>query len=175
VLVIGWIGSPHTVFYLDSLRPVLARLGRRFSIRLHLIGVDQVSWPGVDTVCIPWTLDSEVDQVRKFDIGIAPLYDDDWGKGKCGLKALQYMSCAVPVVCSDAGVYKEFIVDGINGFLADTAEAWEKKLTGLMLDRQQRVSVGRAGRDTVEKSYSLKSGAPRLIGLFRDLLSAEGN
>ncbi|MDD5746153.1 MAG: glycosyltransferase family 4 protein [Candidatus Omnitrophica bacterium] len=169
--VIGWIGSPHTLFYLDSLRPVLARLSRSFSIRFHLIGAGNVSIPGVDTVCIPWASDSEVEEVKKFDIGIAPLYDDAWGRGKCGLKALQYMSCAIPVVCSDAGVYKEFIVDGNNGFLAGSPETWEEKLALLIADKSRRTRMGLAGRETVVKGYSLESSVRQLAILLTDMFS----
>ncbi|MBI4846722.1 MAG: glycosyltransferase family 4 protein [Candidatus Omnitrophica bacterium] len=167
-VVIGWIGSEHTLFYLDALGDSLRNLSRLFQIEVRVVGVNNFFVKGVDVVNIPWSFISEVDEVNKFDIGIAPLVEDAWGKGKCALKALQYMSCGIPVVCSQAGVYKEIIDDGENGFLASDEYAWEKKLAMLISDEKLRVKIGKQGRITVLERFSRNGSYVILKSLFKN-------
>ena len=96
-----------------------------------------------------------------------PLEDNEWERGKCGLKALQYMASGLPVVASPVGVNKEIIQDGINGYLAETSQEWEDKLKLLLEGEERRREIGLKGRETVENHYSLKVNAPRLIKVLK--------
>ncbi len=170
-VIIGWIGSEHTLFYLNVLGDALRDLSRLFPIEVHVVGVNNFYIKGIEVINIPWNLSSEIDEVKKFDIGIAPLVDDAWGRGKCGLKALQYMSCGIPVVCSGAGVYKEMINDGINGFLASNEYQWKEKLAKLISDEKLRVEIGRQGRITVLEKFSQKGSFIKIANVFKNIFS----
>ncbi|MCG2711526.1 MAG: glycosyltransferase family 4 protein [Candidatus Omnitrophica bacterium] len=164
--VIGWIGTEHSLIYLKSIEGVFKELSKNFNICLHVIGGRNFAVKGVKVVNKKWDMDTEVADLHELDIGVAPLLDDGWGKGKCGLKALQYMSCGIPVVCSDAGVYKEMIVEGENGFLASIANDWVQKLTMLIQDKKLREKISLAARNMIEEKYSLKVNAARLKTVF---------
>jgi glycosyltransferase involved in cell wall biosynthesis len=160
-LVIGWIGSRSTVPYLRLLDDVWSTVNAHGRLELRIVGGCHVP-AGVKTRCEPWSLESEQAALHTFDIGVMPLPDDEWAKGKCGLKILQYMASGVPVVASRVGVNPEIITDGENGFLASSVEEWGDKLSKLASDPDLRRSMGRAGRVTVETDYSVAKWAPRL-------------
>jgi glycosyltransferase involved in cell wall biosynthesis len=166
-IVIGWSGSISTAFYVQMLNEVLADLAREQSFRFLVIGGGHHSIPGVDVETIPWRPQSEVEDLRRIDIGVMPLRDDPWSRGKCGLKALQYMALAVPTVCSSVGVNSDIIVDGENGMLASTPGEWKEKLRLLLSDASMRRRLGSAGRLTVEKSYSAAVHVPRFAELLK--------
>lgn len=170
VPVIGWSGSHSTAQHLDTLRDILQELARTEKFRLRVIGAGEYSVPGVEVESIPWRADSEVDELRPMDIGIMPLPDDQWSKGKCGLKALQYMALGIPTVCSSVGVNSSIINDGVNGMLADTMEEWIAKLKELMNSPELRTRLGSAGRRTVEDKYSAEAQAPRVLEIFKAML-----
>lgn len=155
-IIIGWIGTKHNLFYLEMLKNVFARLSLEYDICLHVISDADCKIDNVEVINIVWAEDTEVQEVRKFDIGIAPLFDDDWAKGKCGLKALQYMSCSVPTVCSAVGVYHQIVQDRYNGFLAKDETEWIEKLSLLIADQDLRKNLGQSGRKTIEDKYSLE-------------------
>jgi glycosyltransferase involved in cell wall biosynthesis len=100
-------------------------------------------------------------------VGVYPLTDDDWSKGKCGFKAIEFMACGVPVVAAAVGVNREIIEDGVNGFLASTADEWVRKTSRLLAEPGLRQSFAAAGRRTVEERYSLAVNAPRLADTLR--------
>ncbi|MFH1776947.1 MAG: glycosyltransferase family 4 protein [Candidatus Omnitrophota bacterium] len=161
-MIIGWIGSLHTLFYLANIKDVFKKLNRKYKISLHVIGVTNFFIDEVEVINKPWSLETELFDLKQIDIGVAPLLDDEWGRGKCGLKALQYMSGGIPVVCSNAGVYKKIIKDGDNGFLADNEEQWIEKLSILITNTNMRKKMASAARKTIEEKYSLKVNAPKL-------------
>lgn len=165
-IVIGWIGAPSTVKYLDQVAPVLAVLSTEFPLQLHVVGA-AFSWPGLEVVTIPWSEDTEVASIQKFDIGIMPLSDTPWVQGKCGYKLIQYMACGLPVVGTAVGANKEIIQPGVNGYLAGTAEEWEVALRGLIGDGGLRQKMGVAGRAEVELKYCLQVTAPQMAGMLR--------
>jgi len=125
---------------------------------------------GIHTNNIKWSLDTELAEMSEFDIGIMPLPDDEWAKGKCGLKILQYMAMGIPCVASPVGVNTEIIQDGVNGFLAKDEKEWIEKLTLLIENPELRQRLGRAGRKTVEERYSLKVWAPRYVEIIKKVV-----
>ncbi|MFH1061308.1 MAG: glycosyltransferase family 4 protein [Candidatus Omnitrophota bacterium] len=168
-IIIGWIGTRHNLFYLESLKSVLEKLSLEYDICLHVISDADFEINNVEVKNIAWNMDTEVEQVGKFDIGIAPLFEDDWAKGKCGLKALQYMACSVATVCSAAGEYNQIVEDGQNGFLASNDAEWIEKLARLINDPSLRENLGKAGRKTIEAKYSLEINQLKLKKIIERL------
>jgi glycosyltransferase involved in cell wall biosynthesis len=115
---------------------------------------------------IPWSDKSEVEDLMKIDIGIMPLPDDEWSKGKCGFKILQYMSLNIPSVSSAVGANKEIVRNGENGFLCSNDQEWFKNISTLIESAELRQRIGRAGRETVVRQYSVNSNTPRFLSLF---------
>jgi len=129
--------------------------------------------PGVATEQPPWALEREVELFNTCDVGVYPLADDEWSRGKCGFKAIEFMACGVPVVASAVGVNREIIEDGVNGFLASTDDEWVEKLGRLLEDPALRRRFGQAGRRTIEERYSLRVHAPTLGALLHDVARRE--
>lgn len=174
VPVIGWSGSFSTVQHLDALAPALRRLAQKENFRLVVIGTPVYKIDGVDVEAMPWRSATEVSDLRQIDIGIMPLPDEAWSRGKCGLKALQYMALGIPTVCSPVGVNSEIIHDSVNGFLAGTEDEWVAKLTQLLKDSELRARLGAAGRETVETKYSAAVQAPRVYEILRSVVAHAG-
>jgi glycosyltransferase involved in cell wall biosynthesis len=167
-LVVGWIGSPTTAAYIHSLVPALQRVHRLQPFTLRVSGAGEpVEVPGGMTENIPWSLSGEVALFNGCDVGVYPLADDEWSKGKCGFKAIQFMACGVPVVAAAVGVNRDIIQDGVNGFLASTEDEWVAKIGRLLSDPELRKRFRDAGRRTVEQHYSLQTNAPLLAGVLR--------
>jgi glycosyltransferase involved in cell wall biosynthesis len=170
-VTIGWIGSPSTWPYMRPILPLLRELAQSRGVRIRVVGAGPMAqgeaFPGLDLV--EWSEAREVEDVRAMDIGIMPLPDDIWARGKCGYKLVQYMACALPVVASPVGVNSEIVTPGGNGFLATGEAEWRDSLLRLIDDPALRRQFGAAGRRRVEQSYSLEVHAPRLVGLLRSL------
>ena len=167
VVTIGWSGSFSTVQHLDTIRNVFQELAKEEKFRLRIIGTPTYEISGVDIEAIQWKSETEVEDLEAIDIGVMPLPDEAWSKGKCGLKALQYMALGIPTVCSPVGVNTEIIEDGENGFIANGKDEWIEKLKKLLHSYKLRQELGLAGRKTVEESYSGKSQAPRVFEIFK--------
>jgi len=172
VPVIGWSGSYSTVQHLDTLRSGLQRLAREVPFRLRVIGTPKYELDGVDVEALPWRSETEVADLQRMDIGIMPLPDDKWSKGKCGLKALQYMALGIPTICSPVGVNTDIIQDGENGFIAGGEDEWVDKLARLLRSPELRRRLGLAGRSTVEARYSARVQAPRVYRIFESVAGA---
>lgn len=172
--VIGWSGSYSTVQHLDTLRDVLQRLAREERFRLRVIGTPQYKLEGVDVEAMPWRAATETADLSVMDIGIMPLPDDRWSKGKCGLKALQYMALGIPTICSPVGVNTDIIQDNANGFIAATEDEWIEKLKALLRSAELRKRLGRAGRSTVETQYSALVQAPRVYQILEAIVRQPG-
>jgi glycosyltransferase involved in cell wall biosynthesis len=169
--IVGWIGSPTTSAYIHSLAPILQRVCQQHPFTLRLSGTGEpIEIKGVPTENVPWSLEREVALFNGCDIGVYPLADDEWSKGKCGFKAIEFMACGVPVVAAAVGVNREIIQDGVNGFLASTEDEWVEKLGRLLTDPAVRGRFGEAGRRTVEERYSLRVNAPRLAATLRHVV-----
>ena len=168
-LVVGWIGTPQTSHYLRPLLPVFEALRSEISVRFIAVGANPDDFVNTPVEAQEWTEDSEVAAIQKFDIGIMPLEDSPWERGKCGYKLIQYMACGVPVIASPVGVNNEIVVNEVNGLLPKTIDDWEKSLRKLLFqDEANRRTMGRAGRERVERWYSLDVQAPRFLSVLRD-------
>lgn len=169
---IAWIGSPSTAKYLLSLAPVFRELARTRPFRLKIIGAGkpvafggdlQVEWKA-------WDLLTEAEEFRSCDIGVYPLWDDEWSRGKCGFKALQFMASGVPVIASAVGVNSQILQHRLNGLLARTPEEWFRLLSELIQDASLRRALGAAGRSTVEERYSLARLSPAFLAVLESVL-----
>jgi glycosyltransferase involved in cell wall biosynthesis len=157
-ITIGWVGRWSSQDYLYNLKPVFQNLIKKFdNLRFCFVGVkDDFTIDDLPIVKQKWTLENEISSLIPFDIGMMPLPDDEYSKGKCGFKLLQYMALAIPSVASPVGVNSKIITDGENGYLAKTSEEWEEKLGLLISDKSLRKELGANGRKTVEQFYSLE-------------------
>jgi glycosyltransferase involved in cell wall biosynthesis len=162
-----WIGSPTTLRYLEAWGPTLSRLGARHpGLELHVIG-SRLELPGLRCFSHEWSADTERTISQRCHIGLAPLADGDWERGKCGLKLLLYMALGLPAVASRAGVHPEIVTPAMDGELVGDDESLEAALDRLVRDPARRAALGRAARRTLELRYSLKATAPRLGELLR--------
>ena len=168
-LTIGWTGSYSTVQHLDTLRGALKKLAETEKFRLRVIGTPSYELAPIDVEAMQWRAATELDDLCAIDIGVMPLPDDNWSKGKCGLKALQFMALGIPTICSPVGVNTDIIQDNQNGFLAGTEAEWVDKLTRLLRSAELRRRLGDAGRATVEQRYSAAIQAPRVYEIFRSV------
>jgi glycosyltransferase involved in cell wall biosynthesis len=168
--VIGWTGSYSTVQHLDVLRNALQTLAKSQRFTLRVIGTQNYQIEGVQVEAMKWRSETELEDLGVDDIGVMPLPDDDWSKGKCGLKALQFMALGIPTICSPVGVNTDIIHDGENGFLASSEKEWVEKLTRLIESKELRERLGKAGRLTVEQKYSARTQAPRVYEIFKSVL-----
>lgn len=166
-LEIGWVGSPTTAPYLNIVSDVIKKLSKKYDFIFKVVGVkNKTSIPGVRLEYYDWQLDREIQDFQNIDIGIYPLPDTIWAKGKAGFKAIQYMAVGVPVVASAVGMAKEIIEDGINGFLANSYEEWIEKISKLIENPDLRKRIGLAGRKTVEKNFSVEANAPKFLKII---------
>ncbi|WP_017942175.1 MULTISPECIES: glycosyltransferase family 4 protein [unclassified Thioalkalivibrio] len=167
-LVVGWIGTPKTSRYLQPLVPVFERLHRDLGVRFVAVGARAANFVGTPVEAWPWSEETEVSSIQQFDIGIMPLEDSPWERGKCGYKLIQYMACGLPVVASPVGVNREIVEDGRNGFLASATDDWMETLKELAGNGEQRAAMGAHGRRKVETWYSRAAQAPRVIDVMRE-------
>lgn len=151
----GWLGTPGGLAHVQMLGEVFRRLATKIEgFRLKIVSSDFVDIPGVEVVKKRWRLEEEIADLRSFDIGIMPLQDSLWTRGKCGYKILQYMGVALPVVASPVGINTELVRHGETGFLAADRDAWLQALEALALDPELRARMGYAGSSRVASCYS---------------------
>lgn len=167
--VIGWTGSHSSTQYLRLVSGALQTLARRRSFRLLVIGAEDYRLEGVDVDCRPWKAETEVEDLWPMDIGIMPLSDDKWARGKCAMKAIQYMGVGLPAVVSPVGANREVVRNGVNGFHATTQSEWAIALEALLDNKDLRGRMGAEGRRRVESEYSAEVQAPRIAAVLRNL------
>ncbi|MCK5367150.1 MAG: glycosyltransferase [Cyclobacteriaceae bacterium] len=165
-IVIGWTGTHSTTKYLMPLVSILKELGNKYSIKIMIISNQKPDWDVDDYNFIVWNKEKEIEQLDKIDIGIMPLDDSVWEKGKCGFKALQYMALGIPAVVSKVGINNNIIDHGINGFLCRNTEDWLRYLSDLISSESLRKSIGEQGRKKVIEFYSVQSNADLFLSLF---------
>jgi len=166
VLTIGWIGSPSTASYLPQLVAPLAALGAETALNFVVIGGKAPAIPNVNVIEVEWNESTEVELINTFDVGVMPLPEDDWARGKCAFKLIQYMACGVPVVAAPVGANAD-VVNADSGLLASTTEEWIQALRVLRDDRTLRQRMGEAGRQRVVEHYSLTTALPKLAAVIR--------
>lgn len=166
--IIGWTGSSTSQTHLEMFAPVLRELLGCRDVELRVLSDRQPVLPGVRYTWRPWSPRTEAEEVGQFDIGIMPMPDDPWARGKCAFKALQYMAMGVPAVCSPVGTNTEVVGHGVNGMLAATPRDWLDQLGALLDDADLRQRLGAAGRETVERKYSMRSSAALLGQVIRN-------
>jgi len=170
-VVIGWIGSWSTLINLDIIKDPISRLSKELDFTLNIIGSSNIfsyKIPGFNKIVyIPWKLEEEEFQISQFDIGIMPLFDEEWERGKCGFKLIQYMSLGVPVVASPVGINKVLVSDGINGYLASDSEAWYKYLKILLIESALRKKLGDNARKFINEKYSFTYNITKLKEILK--------
>jgi glycosyltransferase involved in cell wall biosynthesis len=170
-VVIGWSGSVSTIEHFQHAIPALMRVKEKYGsrVKIKVIGDGNFRNEDLGIQGLPWRMETELDDLRSIDIGIMPLPDNEWTWGKCGLKGLQYMALEIPTIMSPVGVNKEIIVEGMNGYLADTTEEWFDKISALIENKELRLKIGKAGRKTVVEKYSVISQRENYLRHFKSL------
>jgi glycosyltransferase involved in cell wall biosynthesis len=169
-IVVGWTGSHSTLKYLNDLEPVLQTLEQKYP-QMQINIISDVA-PKLNLRSLhfkPWSLVTELHNLAQFDIGIMPLPDDEWSKGKCGFKALQYMALQIPTVVSPVGVNNQIVRHSENGFLCSKTGEWESCISILVENKTLRDSMGVSGRKNVVDHYSVSSNASNFLSLFSSL------
>lgn len=168
-LVVGWTGSPSTSRYIRALLPELAALQQHIAFDVLIVGCElDLAAAGVRGECVPWTSQSEIAVVQRMDVGLMPLEDSPWEKGKCSLKALQYQAVGIPAIVSDVGMNSEAVRHEVTGLLVPAGGDWSAPLTRLLQDTPLREKLGRAARAHVEQHFSARGVAQVIV---RDLQS----
>jgi len=168
-----WIGSPENLIYLEMIRPALARLTVRHpTLKMRVICSQFPLWPEINVESIAWSSASEAGSLAAAHIGVMPLTDDAWSRGKCAFKLLQYMAAGLPCVASPVGANTEAVIDGVNGFHARTVADWERSLQSLIESPELRARFGANGRAHVESRYAMRRYQERYLELLRRLASS---
>lgn len=170
-IVIGWMGSSSTAPYLKLIEPVLKQLWDRFpgKVCYRFVGCPEYKPDLPDSVSLPFALPSEIEDLHGFDIGIMPMPDTEWTRGKCAFKAIQYMATGPAVIASPVGVTTDLVRHGENGLLAKSADEWFESLTRLVCDVNLRRNLSLQGRRTIIEEYSLSKWAPVYVRILSEL------
>lgn len=168
---IGWIGAPSTVVYIREIENALRLFCLNHNARVVLVGSGPIELPGVPLTIVDWNEHTELDELKSFDVGIMPLRNDSWSRGKCGFKLLQYMACGLPVIASPVGVNKEIVSEGVSGFLPETDEQWVSALSKLYEDPTLRSEMGEQGLTKVSRDYSIVKYGPQVADIFKETIS----
>lgn len=171
-VTIGWIGSKSSLPFLKELIPAFDYLANQYhNVELKIICNDFFDCNKMPVVKKMWAQEDENSDLQDIDIGLAPLPDHEWTKGKCATKLLQYLSVGIPVVCSPVGVHNEIITEGVNGLFATFPQEWIEKISLLLQDKAFRKRMGLDGRKTVEHSYSLEANTPKFVSAIKSIQS----
>lgn len=172
-VTIGWMGTAPNLSALEMLRGPLARLCRRYeALRVKVVCDEAPDLPGVRLEHKRYSAGEEGEDVRSFDVGVAPLVEDPWTRGKISTKVLVYMAAGVAVVGSDVAANRIYVREGENGFLVGTLAQWEERLARLAEDAALRREMGARARASAEREFSLEVAVPRYLELFRRLATA---
>jgi glycosyltransferase involved in cell wall biosynthesis len=173
-ITIGWVGTPSTQKYIVELQAVLTEVCLKFNAKLMLVGAEPSIakfFENIELDVVPWTEEAESNLISGIDVGVMPLHDGLWEKGKCGYKLIQYMAAGKPVLASNVGVNKEIINKCNSGYSINNENEWRKYLSLIVNDRELREQLGENGRVSVVKYYSLESQLPKLTEIFNDLIA----
>jgi glycosyltransferase involved in cell wall biosynthesis len=167
-LTVGWLGASSTLKYLKILMPALETLYQAYPhFQLKIVSDQFLHTERLPVIKKRWSAEEEQSDLKSFDIGVMPLSDDLWSRGKCGLKLLQYYGIGLPAVCTPVGVNRDIVEHGVNGFWARTPEEWTFHLKKLMEEEALRKEMGSKGRKKVEAGYSYEVNAPKILQVLR--------
>jgi glycosyltransferase involved in cell wall biosynthesis len=166
-VVVGWTGSATSLTHLERAAPLLRRLLAARPVEIRVLSTRPPDLPDVPVVFRHWTPESEVEEIRAFDVGIKPMPDDEWARGKCPMKELQYLALGIPAVCSDVGGTREAVRHGDNGYLVSAEDEWMEALLRLVDDQALRARLGDAGRRTVLERYASSRSAALFAAAVR--------
>lgn len=164
--IIGWIGSPSTTGYLKLIERPLQKLAKIINFKLRIVGGIAIEIKGVNYEIIPWTEETEVKLIQSFDVGVMPLPDDPWSRGKCAFKLIQCMACGIPVVGSRVGANVDLLVDKFPDFLASTDDEWIYALYKILSNDVE----GSAIREHIQDNYSINKTAPIMLDIINNHL-----
>jgi glycosyltransferase involved in cell wall biosynthesis len=172
---IGWTGSFSTVEHFTTAIPALVEIKEKYGdrVRFKIIGDANYYCKELETQGLPWKSDTEVDDLLEFDIGVMPLPDTEWTKGKCGLKGLQYMALGIPTLMSPVGVNTSIIENERNGFLPKTHSEWVAYLSALVESKELRKTIGEAGKKTLDENYSTKVWRQQYLDYFNQVTKSK--
>jgi glycosyltransferase involved in cell wall biosynthesis len=171
-IIVGWTGSSTSQTHLEMFAPLLQEICEKYPIEIHVHSDRSPDVSEIPMVWHKWSPENEVEVISNFDIGIMPMPEDEWSLGKCSMKALLYMSLAVPTVCSNIGMNREVIHHGENGFLAKTNKDWLKAIGDLVDDAGLRKKIGEKARETVVEKYSMKKCAELFAEVVRKTVNS---
>ncbi len=175
-ICIGWTGSYTTLKHFDLAVPFLKRILEKYPGKVKIKLISNHNYvKEIDLEFCSWSKEKEIEDISEFDIGIMPLPDDDWARGKCGFKGLQYMALGIPAIMSPVGVNTEIIQDGENGLLAGSDDEWVEKISKLIESPELRKEIGLKGRQTVEERYSFNAWKDKYVSLFEELISEQNH
>jgi glycosyltransferase involved in cell wall biosynthesis len=174
-ICIGWTGSITTIKHFEFALPIFKKLKEKYGVKLVIKVIGDKNYVNEELGIIGqgWSKENEIDELSSFNIGIMPLPNDEWSKGKCGLKGLQYMALEIPAIMSPVGVNCEIIKDGVNGFLANSEQEWLDKISILIEDEKLRESMGKEARKTIIERYSKNSEKENYLRYFNELLGSK--
>lgn len=168
-IILGWIGSRRTLPYLYDIAAALEEIADdRGSVKLKIVADEFFNLNRMQVIRKHWSYEEEIADLQSFDVGLMPLPDDVWSRGKCGFKLLQYMAVGVPAICSPIGINKEIVTQGLEGFWAVTQKEWVDRIGRLIRDEDLRKQLGRAAREKVIEHYSLAGNAPLFVKYVSD-------
>ena len=168
-ITIGWTGTFSSKQYLDSLRSVFIELSKRCEFKLRIIGNFKYEFPEIDLEVIQWSKENEVQDLQGIDIGVYPLFFDEWVLGKSGLKAIQYMAFGLPIVATDVGTTSKIISHLDNGLLVTTDEEWVEALEILVNDSALRRKLGTKARQEAVQGYSTNVIKTQYLSILNSL------
>ncbi|HOP85324.1 MAG TPA: glycosyltransferase family 4 protein [Syntrophorhabdaceae bacterium] len=168
-VVIGWIGSKSTVKYFSTMEDVFLRAKEKIPHIRYKIIADYAPETKIDYIFEKWDKKKEKEGLLSFDIGIMPLWNDIWSRGKCGLKLIQYMAAGLPTISHPVGAVLEIIEDGLNGFIREDSDEWMEAILTLTKDVSLRKKMGSTARKTVQEKYSLQKWGPMVANILDNL------
>lgn len=168
-LTVGWIGTPMTTKFLLEIKPVIDYIVSHYNVEFVAVGASKSMLSGMQVSVLPWSEDTEAKIIESFDLGLMPLSNSVWDKGKCGYKLIQYMACGVPVLASPVGVNVDIVKDGVNGYLCANLEEWKANLI-LFCEKKTPCNLGDNARKMVEQWYCLDAQIVRIYSMYKSVI-----
>jgi len=170
-VAIGWIGESKNQVYLNQLKDVFKSISAKYpNVILKIISNKPFTLTTIPVANIKWSINDYKSYLYQIDIGIMPLKDDDWSKGKCAFKLIQYMAAGLPVIASDIGANASVITDSVDGYLVKSDIEWIEKLKSLIESSDLRAEMGNAGRIKIKKHFSVEAWGERVERIYLDRL-----